>query len=137
MIHHFAPNADLLRGRKGTSYKIGALSGIVMLTGYASGRGQVRFVIALRSNNSTMRFLLLRANEAGLWSELACRFNVPQALPRSSAMSALGQSRKRPLRNHGSAGQRSIRARRHYRLRLTASGWAALRLGALARPVEP
>jgi D-alanyl-D-alanine carboxypeptidase/D-alanyl-D-alanine-endopeptidase (penicillin-binding protein 4) len=59
----FAPHADLLRGRDGGANKTGTLDGVRTLAGYAdtSSHGQVRFVIALRSNDGAMRFRLLRA----------------------------------------------------------------------------
>jgi len=68
LLHHFAPHADLLYGRKGASHKTGSLSGVRTLAGYAntSRHGQVRFVISLRNNSGAMRFRLLRAIESGL-----------------------------------------------------------------------
>ena len=68
LLHHFAPHADLLHGRKGAAHKTGMLSGVRTLAGYANTtrHGQVRFVIALRGNNGALRFRLLQAIEAGL-----------------------------------------------------------------------
>ena len=68
LLHHFAPHADLLKGVRGSKYKTGTLSGVRTLAGYAntSKHGQVRFVIALRSNNGAMRFRLLRTIRSGL-----------------------------------------------------------------------
>jgi D-alanyl-D-alanine carboxypeptidase/D-alanyl-D-alanine-endopeptidase (penicillin-binding protein 4) len=64
----FAPHADLLRGRDGGANKTGTLDGVRTLAGYAttSTHGQVRFVIALKSNDGAMRFRLLRAIESAL-----------------------------------------------------------------------
>jgi len=64
----FAPHAALLDSRKGSSYKTGTLEDVRTLAGYvsSSSHGQMRFVIALKSNNGAMRFQLLRAIEAGL-----------------------------------------------------------------------
>ena len=65
----FAPHAKLLRrGRGGSRYKTGTLSGVRTLAGYSntSGHGRVRFVISLRGNTGAMRFRLLRAIERGL-----------------------------------------------------------------------
>lgn len=68
VLHHFEPHAKLLKGGKGSLYKTGTFSGVRTLAGYAetSNHGRVRFVIALKSNNSAMRFQLLKAIEAGL-----------------------------------------------------------------------
>lgn len=68
LLHHFAPHADLLHGRKGAAHKTGTLSGVRTLAGYANTTryGQVRFVIALRGNNGALRFRLLQAIESGL-----------------------------------------------------------------------
>ena len=68
VLNLFAPHADLLDGRKGSSYKTGTLEGVRTLAGYASTstHGQVRFVIALKSNNGAMRFQLLQAIGSGL-----------------------------------------------------------------------
>ena len=64
----FAPHADLLHGHDGGMNKTGTFSGVRTLAGYAdtSKHGRVRFVIALKSNNSAMRFRLLKAIQAGL-----------------------------------------------------------------------
>ena len=64
----FQPHATLLRSGKGTLFKTGTFSGVRTLAGYAdtSKHGRVRFVIALKSNDSTMRFRLLKAIQAGL-----------------------------------------------------------------------
>ncbi len=68
LLHHFAPHAGLLYGQDGGPHKTGSLSGVRTLAGYAdtAKHGQVRFVIALRSNNGGLRFRLLRAIESGL-----------------------------------------------------------------------
>ena len=52
----------------GTLFKTGTFSGVRTLAGYAdtSKHGRVRFVIALRSNDSAMRFRLLKAIQSGL-----------------------------------------------------------------------
>ena len=64
----FEPHATLLRSGKGTHFKTGTFSGVRTLAGYAdtSKHGRVRFVIALKSNDSAMRFRLLKAIQAGL-----------------------------------------------------------------------
>ena len=64
----FAPHANLLRGHDGGANKTGTLDGVRTLAGYAntSTRGQVRFVISLRSNNGAMRFQLLQAIKSAL-----------------------------------------------------------------------
>ena len=64
----FAPHANLLRGHDGGMNKTGTLNGVSTLAGYADteDHGQVRFVISLNSNDSALRFKLLRAIEAGL-----------------------------------------------------------------------
>ena len=64
----FQPHAALLRSGKGTFFKTGTFSGVRTLAGYAdtSKHGRVRFVIALKSNNSALRFRLLKAIQAGL-----------------------------------------------------------------------
>ena len=68
VLELFAPHANLLRGRDGGMNKTGSLDGVRTLAGYAntSSHGQVRFVIALTSNDGEMRFRLLRAIESGL-----------------------------------------------------------------------
>jgi serine-type D-Ala-D-Ala carboxypeptidase/endopeptidase (penicillin-binding protein 4) len=64
----FAPHATLLRSGDGTLFKTGTFSGVRTLAGYAdtSKHGRVRFVIALKSNDSAMRFRLLKAIQSGL-----------------------------------------------------------------------
>jgi D-alanyl-D-alanine carboxypeptidase/D-alanyl-D-alanine-endopeptidase (penicillin-binding protein 4) len=64
----FAPHATLLRSGDGTLFKTGTFSGVRTLAGYAdtAKHGRVRFVISLRSNDSAMRFRLLKAIQAGL-----------------------------------------------------------------------
>jgi D-alanyl-D-alanine carboxypeptidase/D-alanyl-D-alanine-endopeptidase (penicillin-binding protein 4) len=64
----FAPYAGLLRGHDGGKNKTGTMDGISTLAGYANTatHGQVRFVIALATNDGEMRFRLLRAIESGL-----------------------------------------------------------------------
>ncbi|HYJ57819.1 MAG TPA: D-alanyl-D-alanine carboxypeptidase [Methyloceanibacter sp.] len=68
LLHLFEPHATLLKGGKGALYKTGTFSGVRTLAGYAdtSEHGRVRFVIALRSNDSAMRFKLLKAIRSGL-----------------------------------------------------------------------
>ena len=69
LLHLFEPHAQLLKsGRGGSLYKTGTFSGVRTLAGYANtqNHGRVRFVIALRSNDSAMRFKLLKAIETGL-----------------------------------------------------------------------
>jgi D-alanyl-D-alanine carboxypeptidase/D-alanyl-D-alanine-endopeptidase (penicillin-binding protein 4) len=68
VLELFAPHADLLRGRDGGMNKTGSMEGVRTLAGYAdtSSHGRVRFVISLTSNDSEMRFRLLRAIESGL-----------------------------------------------------------------------
>src|SRR6476620_3968705 len=65
VLELFAPHANLLRGRDGGMNKTGSLDGVRTLAGYAntSSHGQVRFVIALTSNDGEMRLRLLRAIE--------------------------------------------------------------------------
>jgi D-alanyl-D-alanine carboxypeptidase/D-alanyl-D-alanine-endopeptidase (penicillin-binding protein 4) len=64
----FAPHATLLRSGDGTFFKTGTFSGVRTLAGYAdtTSHGRVRFVIALKSNDSAMRFKLLKAIQSGL-----------------------------------------------------------------------
>jgi D-alanyl-D-alanine carboxypeptidase/D-alanyl-D-alanine-endopeptidase (penicillin-binding protein 4) len=64
----FESHANLLRSGRGTLFKTGTFSGVRTLAGYAdtSKHGRVRFVIALKSNDSAMRFRLLKAIQAGL-----------------------------------------------------------------------
>ena len=68
LLHLFEPHATLLRSRGGSLFKTGTFSGVRTLAGYAdtSKHGRVRFVIALRSNDSAMRFQLLKAIQSGL-----------------------------------------------------------------------
>jgi serine-type D-Ala-D-Ala carboxypeptidase/endopeptidase (penicillin-binding protein 4) len=68
LLHLFEPNAKLLKGGKGSLYKTGTFSGVRTLAGYADTKnhGRVRFVIALRSNDSAMRFTLLKAIQSAL-----------------------------------------------------------------------
>jgi D-alanyl-D-alanine carboxypeptidase/D-alanyl-D-alanine-endopeptidase (penicillin-binding protein 4) len=68
VLTRFAPHMALLDGREGARYKTGTLDGIRTLAGYTStsGHGQVRFVIALKSNDGAMRFRLLRAIQSAL-----------------------------------------------------------------------
>ena len=64
----FEPNAKLLRSGDGTLFKTGTFSGVRTLAGYAdtAKHGRVRFVISLKSNDSSMRFRLLKTIQAGL-----------------------------------------------------------------------
>jgi serine-type D-Ala-D-Ala carboxypeptidase/endopeptidase (penicillin-binding protein 4) len=68
LLHLFEPNASLLRSGDGTLFKTGTFSGVRTLAGYAdtAKHGRVRFVISLKSNDSAMRFRLLKAIQAGL-----------------------------------------------------------------------
>ena len=68
VLELFASHADLLRGHDGGMTKTGTLDGVRTLAGYAdtSSHGRVRFVISLTSNDSGMRFRLLRAIVAAL-----------------------------------------------------------------------
>ena len=68
LLHLFEPHATLLRSGDGTLFKTGTFSGVRTLAGYANTKehGRVRFVIALRSNDSAMRFRLLKAIQSGL-----------------------------------------------------------------------
>jgi D-alanyl-D-alanine carboxypeptidase/D-alanyl-D-alanine-endopeptidase (penicillin-binding protein 4) len=68
VLHLFEPHASLLRSGDGSHFKTGTFSGVRTLAGYAdtSTHGRVRFVIALKSNDSAMRFKLLKAIQAGL-----------------------------------------------------------------------
>lgn len=63
-----APHADLLKRSKGAAYKTGTFNGVRTLAGYAetSRHGKVRFVIALKSNDSALRFRLMQAIQAAL-----------------------------------------------------------------------
>ena len=64
----FEPHATLLRRGDGAYFKTGTFSGVRTLAGYAdtAKHGRVRFVIALKSNDSAMRFRLLKAIRAAL-----------------------------------------------------------------------
>jgi D-alanyl-D-alanine carboxypeptidase/D-alanyl-D-alanine-endopeptidase (penicillin-binding protein 4) len=68
LLHLFERHASLLRSGDGTLFKTGTFSGVRTLAGYAdtSTHGRVRFVISLKSNDSAMRFRLLKAIQAGL-----------------------------------------------------------------------
>ena len=68
MLHLFEPHATLLRGGDGARFKTGTFSGVRTLAGYAdtSSHGRVRFVIALKSNDSAMRLRLLKAIQSEL-----------------------------------------------------------------------
>ena len=68
VLHLFEPHATLLRRGDGTFFKTGTFSGVRTLAGYAdtSKHGRVRFVISLKSNDSAMRFRLLKAIQSGL-----------------------------------------------------------------------
>jgi D-alanyl-D-alanine carboxypeptidase/D-alanyl-D-alanine-endopeptidase (penicillin-binding protein 4) len=63
-----APYASLLHGHDGGTNKTGTMEGVSTLAGYArtSNHGEVRFVIALASNDGVARFRLLRAIESEL-----------------------------------------------------------------------
>jgi serine-type D-Ala-D-Ala carboxypeptidase/endopeptidase (penicillin-binding protein 4) len=67
VLNLFAPHTALLVSGKGAAYKTGTLEGVRTLAGYTStsSNGQMRFVIALKSNNGPMRFQLLKAIESG------------------------------------------------------------------------
>jgi D-alanyl-D-alanine carboxypeptidase/D-alanyl-D-alanine-endopeptidase (penicillin-binding protein 4) len=68
VLQLFEPHATLLRRGEGARFKTGTFSGVRTLAGYAdtSSHGQVRFVIALTSNDGAMRFRLLKAIRSGL-----------------------------------------------------------------------
>ncbi len=68
VLHRFEPHAALLRKGEGAFFKTGTFSGVRTLAGYAdtSKHGRVRFVIALRGNDSAMRFRLLKAIQSEL-----------------------------------------------------------------------
>jgi len=68
VLNLFKPHATLLRGGEGARFKTGTFSGVRTLAGYAdtSSHGRVRFVIALKSNDSAMRFRLLKAIQSEL-----------------------------------------------------------------------
>ena len=68
VLYLFKPHASLLRVGDGALFKTGTFSGVRTLAGYAdtSSHGRVRFVIALKSNDSAMRFRLLKAIQSEL-----------------------------------------------------------------------
>jgi D-alanyl-D-alanine carboxypeptidase/D-alanyl-D-alanine-endopeptidase (penicillin-binding protein 4) len=68
LLHLFEPNTSLLRRGEGARFKTGTFSGVRTLAGYAdtSNHGRVRFVISLTSNDSAMRFRVLKAIQSGL-----------------------------------------------------------------------
>jgi D-alanyl-D-alanine carboxypeptidase/D-alanyl-D-alanine-endopeptidase (penicillin-binding protein 4) len=68
VLHLFEPHATLLRSGKGALFKTGTFSGVRTLAGYADTKthGRVRFVISLTSNNTAMRYQLLKAIQSGL-----------------------------------------------------------------------
>ena len=68
LLRLFEPHAALLRGGDRARFKTGTFSGVRTLAGYAdtSKHGRVRFVIALTSNDSAMRFRLLKAIQSEL-----------------------------------------------------------------------
>jgi D-alanyl-D-alanine carboxypeptidase/D-alanyl-D-alanine-endopeptidase (penicillin-binding protein 4) len=68
LLHLFEPHATLLRRGDGAYFKTGTFSGVRTLAGYAdtSKHGRVRFVIALTSNDSAMRFRVLKAIQSEL-----------------------------------------------------------------------
>src|SRR5262249_15332814 len=68
VLQLFEPHANLLRRGEGARFKTGTFSGVRTLAGYAdtSTHGRVRFVIALTSNDSAMRFRLLNAVQSEL-----------------------------------------------------------------------
>jgi len=63
LLQLFEPHAALLRRGEGARFKTGTFSGVRTLAGYADTHehGRVRFVIALTSDDSAMRFRLLKA----------------------------------------------------------------------------
>jgi D-alanyl-D-alanine carboxypeptidase/D-alanyl-D-alanine-endopeptidase (penicillin-binding protein 4) len=68
VLELFQPHASLLRSGDGSHFKTGTFSGVRTLAGYADTKehGRVRFVIALTSNDSSLRFRLLKAIQASL-----------------------------------------------------------------------
>lgn len=68
VLRHFEPHANLLRKGDGAYFKTGTFSGVRTLAGYADTmkHGRVRFVIALRGNDSAMRFRLLKLIQSEL-----------------------------------------------------------------------
>lgn len=63
-----APHAGLLRKSKGAAFKTGTFDGVRTLAGYldTAGHGKVRFVIALKGNNTALRFKLMQAIQSAL-----------------------------------------------------------------------
>jgi len=68
VLQLFEPHVALLRRGDGARFKTGTFSGVRTLAGYADTfkHGRVRFVIALTSNDSAMRFRLLKAIQSEL-----------------------------------------------------------------------
>ncbi len=68
LLGSFEPHANLLRKGDGAYFKTGTFSGVRTLAGYAdtSKHGRVRFVIALRGNDSALRFKILKAIQSEL-----------------------------------------------------------------------
>jgi D-alanyl-D-alanine carboxypeptidase/D-alanyl-D-alanine-endopeptidase (penicillin-binding protein 4) len=68
VLQLFEPNANLLRRGDRARFKTGTFSGVRTLAGYAdtARHGRVRFVIALSSNDTAMRFRLLKAIQSEL-----------------------------------------------------------------------
>lgn len=68
LLQLFEPHAKLLRRGDGALFKTGTFSGVRTLAGYAetAKHGRVRFVIALSSNDSGLRFRLLKAIQSEL-----------------------------------------------------------------------
>jgi serine-type D-Ala-D-Ala carboxypeptidase/endopeptidase (penicillin-binding protein 4) len=68
LLHLFEPYATLLHQGDGAHFKTGTFSGVRTLAGYAetSKHGRVRFVIALTSNDGSMRFRLLKVIQSEL-----------------------------------------------------------------------
>lgn len=68
LLRRFESHATLLRNGDGAYFKTGTFSGVRTLAGYAdtSKHGRVRFVIAIRGNDGTLRFRLLKAIRAEL-----------------------------------------------------------------------
>ena len=68
LLHLFEPYATLLHQGHGAHFKTGTFSGVRTLAGYAetSKHGRVRFVIALTSNDGSMRFRLLKVIQSEL-----------------------------------------------------------------------
>jgi D-alanyl-D-alanine carboxypeptidase/D-alanyl-D-alanine-endopeptidase (penicillin-binding protein 4) len=68
VLQLFEANASLLRRGDRARFKTGTFSGVRTLAGYAetTNHGRVRFVIALASNDTAMRFRLLKAIQSEL-----------------------------------------------------------------------